>query len=61
MSSFSSAGEIYALMGDALYTTIDPVSIIQMGLLLVVMAVLASLIPAWQASQREPAEALHHI
>lgn len=61
MSSFTSAGEIYALMGDAFYATIDPVSIVQMGLLLVVMAVLASLIPAWQASQREPAEALHHI
>jgi len=61
MSSFTSAGEIYALMGDAFYATIDPVSIVQMGLLLVVMAVLASLIPAWRASQREPAEALHHI
>jgi len=61
MSSFTSAGEIYALMGDAFYATIDPVSIIQMGLILVVMAVLASLIPAWQASQKEPAESLHHI
>ena len=61
MSSFTSAGEIYALMGDAFYATIDPVSIVQMGLLLVVMAVLASLIPAWQASRKEPAESLHHI
>jgi len=61
MSSFTSAGEIYALMGDAFYTTIDPISIIQMGLILVVMAVLASLIPAWQASRKEPAESLHHI
>jgi ABC-type lipoprotein release transport system permease subunit len=61
MSSFTSAGEIYALMGDAFYATIDPVSIVRQGLLLIVMAVLASLIPAWQASQNEPAEALHHI
>jgi ABC-type lipoprotein release transport system permease subunit len=61
MSSFTSAGEIYALMGDAFYATINPLSIIQMGLLLVVMAVLASLIPAWQAAQNEPAESLHHI
>ena len=61
MSSFTSAGEIYALMGDAFYATIDPVSIIQMGVILVVMAVLASLIPAWQASQKEPAESLHYI
>jgi ABC-type lipoprotein release transport system permease subunit len=61
MSSFTSAGEIYALMGDAFYATIDPLSIIQMGIILVVMAVLASLIPARQASQKEPADALHHI
>ena len=61
MSSFTSAGKIYALMGDAFYASIDPLSIVQMGLLLVVMAVLASLIPAWQASRKEPAEALHHI
>ena len=61
MSSFTSVGEVYALMGDAFYATIDPLSILRIGLLLVVTAVLASLIPAWQASQREPAEALHHI
>jgi ABC-type lipoprotein release transport system permease subunit len=61
ISSFTSAGEIYALMGDAFYATIDPISIFQIGLLLVVMAVLASLIPAWQASRKEPAESLHHI
>jgi ABC-type lipoprotein release transport system permease subunit len=61
MSSFTSAGEIYALMGDAFFATIDLLSIVQMGLLLVVMSVLASLIPAWQASRQEPAEALHHI
>jgi ABC-type lipoprotein release transport system permease subunit len=61
MSSFTSAGEIYALMGDAFYATIDPVSIVQIGLLIIVMAILASLFPAWQASQKEPAESLHHI
>jgi ABC-type lipoprotein release transport system permease subunit len=61
MSSFTSAGEIYALMGDAFYATIDPLSIVQLGLILVVMAVLASMIPAWQASRKEPAESLHHI
>lgn len=61
ISSYTSAGEIYALMGDAFYATIDPVSIFQIGLLLVVMAILASLIPAWQASRKEPAESLHHI
>lgn len=61
MSSFTNAGEIYALMGDAFYATINPVSIIKLGLLLVVMAMLASLIPAWQASKKEPADSLHHV
>jgi ABC-type lipoprotein release transport system permease subunit len=61
MSSFTSAGEIYALMGDAFYATIDPASIFQHGLIIVVMAMLASLIPAWQAAIKEPAEALHYI
>jgi ABC-type lipoprotein release transport system permease subunit len=61
ISSFTSAGEIYAMMGDAFFATIDPISIFQIGLLLVVMAVLASLIPAWQASRKEPADSLHHI
>jgi ABC-type lipoprotein release transport system permease subunit len=61
MSSFTSAGEIYALIGDAFYATINPLSILRSGLLLVVMAVLASLIPAWQAAGKEPAESLHHV
>jgi ABC-type lipoprotein release transport system permease subunit len=61
MSSFTSVGEIYALMGDAFYATIDLISIIKMGVILIMMAVLASLIPAWQVSQKEPAESLHHF
>jgi ABC-type lipoprotein release transport system permease subunit len=61
MTSYSQAGEIYALMGDAFYATIDPVGIAQQGIIIVVMAVLASLFPAWQASRKEPAESLHHI
>jgi ABC-type lipoprotein release transport system permease subunit len=61
ISSYTDAGEIYALMGDAFYATIDPASIVQQGFIIVVMAVLASLIPAWQASRKEPAEALHHL
>jgi ABC-type lipoprotein release transport system permease subunit len=49
------------LIGDAFYANIDPLSIMQQGLIIVVMAVLASLLPAWQASRKEPADALHHI
>jgi ABC-type antimicrobial peptide transport system permease subunit len=61
MSDFTSAGEIYALMGDAFYATIDPLSIVQLGMLIVIVGVLAALIPAWQAAHKEPAESLHHI
>jgi ABC-type antimicrobial peptide transport system permease subunit len=31
------------------------------ALLVVVIAAVASFFPAWQASRKEPAEALHHI
>ncbi len=61
ISSYTDQAEIYALMGDAFFATINPVRILQQGFIIVVMAVLASLIPAWQASRKEPAEALHHI
>jgi ABC-type lipoprotein release transport system permease subunit len=31
------------------------------GLTVVIIAALASLYPAWQASRKEPAQALHHV
>ncbi len=55
------AGEIYALMGDHLYPYISGTTIVLYGLAAVLMATLASLFPAWQASKKEPAESLHHI
>jgi len=61
ISSYGEAGEIYALMGDAFFATINLVDILQQGFIIVVIAMLASLFPAWQASRKEPAEALHHI
>lgn len=61
MSAYTEMGEIYSLMGDAFYVTIDPLSIVQQGLLIVLMAVLASLFPAWQAARQEPAQALHQL
>ena len=61
ISSYTDMGEIYALMGDAFFANINPASIIQQGFIIVVMAILASLIPAWQASRKQPADALHHI
>jgi ABC-type lipoprotein release transport system permease subunit len=61
MSAYTDMGEIYALMGDAFYTTIEPLRIIQYGVLIIFMAVLASLLPAWQAARQEPAESLHQL
>jgi ABC-type antimicrobial peptide transport system permease subunit len=54
-------GDMTALMGSRLYPSIPLVNIIYYGIAVVVIAALASLIPAWQASRSQPAEALHHV
>lgn len=55
------AGEIYAMMGTQLHPAISPALIIAYGFAAVVIAALAALFPAWQASKREPAESLHFV
>jgi ABC-type lipoprotein release transport system permease subunit len=54
-------GDITALIGDRIYPSIPIANIIFYGIAVVIIAALASLIPAWQASRNEPAESLHHI
>lgn len=54
-------GDIYALMGNRIYPVISTSVIINYGIGVIIIAALASIIPAWQASKNEPAEALHHI
>lgn len=61
LSFISGMGEITALMGSRLRPSIDLADTINRGLTVVVIVALASLYPAWQASRKEPAEALHHI
>lgn len=61
VSELEDAGEIYALMGTVLYPTIEFSVIVAYGGAAVVVAALASLIPAWQAARREPAESLHFV
>jgi ABC-type lipoprotein release transport system permease subunit len=61
MTLYSDIGELYALMGNSLFADIDPLSILRQGITVAVMAALASLIPAWQASRKEPAESLHYV
>ncbi len=55
------AGEIYAMMGTHLYPYIPVSTVIIYGFAAVVVGALASLIPAWQAAKREPADSLHYV
>jgi ABC-type lipoprotein release transport system permease subunit len=57
----SGAGDVYALIGEVLYPSIPLVNIIYYGIAVVIIAAIASLIPAWQAAGSEPAESLHHV
>lgn len=61
LSGASGMGEVMALLGDRLYPTITLADLIGRGVLVIVIAALASLYPAWQASRQEPAQALHHV
>lgn len=54
-------GDIMALMGSRLSPATTPASVLARGAIVVVIAALASLYPAWQASRKEPAAALHHV
>ncbi len=57
----SNMGELTALMGSRLYPAVKPISVLFAGVAVTIIAALASLYPAWQASRKEPAAALHHI
>jgi ABC-type lipoprotein release transport system permease subunit len=60
-SASASMGEMMALLGDKLYPRLTADLLIQRSLTVAVIAMLASLYPAWQASKREPAESLHYV
>ncbi len=59
--SLSDAGDVYALMGNYIYPSIPLANIVVYGIAVVIIAAIASLIPAWQAARSEPAESLHHV
>jgi putative ABC transport system permease protein len=59
--SIAEMGEMMALLGDRLYPTLRIDQLLGRALTVAVIAALASLYPAWQASKREPAEALHYV
>jgi len=60
-TDLSDVSELYGLMGDRLYFRIGIDVLIERALTVAIIAALASLYPAWQASRQEPAEALHYV
>jgi putative ABC transport system permease protein len=61
LSGASGIGGVMVLLGDRLYPSITPADLVSRGLLAIVIAAIATLYPAWQASRQEPAQALHHV
>jgi putative ABC transport system permease protein len=57
----SQMGEMMALLGDRLYPRLQIRLLLGRAVTVALIAALASLYPAWQASKREPAEALHYV
>jgi ABC-type lipoprotein release transport system permease subunit len=53
--------ELIGMLGDRIYFRIGLGVLVERALTVAVIAALASLYPAWQASRREPAEALHYV
>jgi ABC-type lipoprotein release transport system permease subunit len=58
---FGDISELYGLMGDRLYFRMGIDVLVERALTVAIIAALASLYPAWQASRQEPAEALHYV
>jgi ABC-type lipoprotein release transport system permease subunit len=54
-------GDVGVLMSGKLYPAVSLPDLISRGVIVVVIASIASLYPAWQASRKEPATALHHV
>ena len=52
---------VAALLGSRLYPSMDFELLVSRILMVGIITALASLYPAWQASHREPAEALHFV
>jgi ABC-type lipoprotein release transport system permease subunit len=60
-ADFSDVSEIMGMLGDRIYFRIGIGVFVQRALTVAIIAALASLYPAWQASRQEPAEALHYV
>ena len=60
-TDLSDMSEFMGLLGERLYFRIGIDIFVQRTLTVAMIAALASLYPAWQASKQEPAEALHYV
>ena len=61
-SKFASGfGDLGALLGNKLYPSLTLAALFSRAVLVVVITASASIYPAWQASRKEPAQALHHV
>ena len=60
-SSYSNLTEYMALISGRVYPTLGLRQVVSRALIVLVISMLAALFPAWEASQREPAEALHSV
>jgi len=58
---FADLTEYTALISGRIYSQMVPLKVLQHGLTVLIIATLAALLPARDASRREPAEALHHV
>ncbi len=54
-------GDVGVLMSGKLVPIVTLPDLVSRAIIVVVIAAIASLYPAWQASRREPAQALHHV
>ncbi len=60
-SAFTSMSEYTALITGNMYPTLGLEKLLGHVLVVLIIAVLASLDPAWEASQKEPAVSLHYV
>lgn len=60
-SAFADLTEYTALISGRIYSQLVPLKVFQHAVTVAVIAALAALYPAIQASRREPAEALHYV
>jgi putative ABC transport system permease protein len=60
-SQFADLTEYTALINGSIYPQLVPLKVFQHALTVAIIAALASIYPAIEASRREPAEALHYV